>query len=59
MAGQDDSPEKGPKESPRLPYEAPAIAWQETLEARPGLLAICQKVPGQGGDCDAVDGGFS
>ena len=36
----------------RLPYEKPAVAWQETLEVRPGLLAVCQKLSAAGPDCD-------
>jgi hypothetical protein len=28
----------------RKPYEKPAVAWEEQLEARPGLIAGCAKV---------------
>jgi hypothetical protein len=33
----------GPK---RLPYEAPSIAWEEALPARPGLTMACGKIDG-------------
>jgi len=38
----------------RKPYEKPAIAWEEQLETRPGLLAGCNKVGGQSMECDSV-----
>jgi hypothetical protein len=38
----------------RLPYEKPAVAWEQPLEAQPSLMAGCQKQPGAGGDCTAV-----
>ena len=30
----------------RKPYEKPAIAWEEQLETRPGLIAGCAKQAG-------------
>ena len=59
MADQRKAPEQDGGAGGKLSYEPPAIEWQETLEVRPGLLAICDKLPGGGGPCDAVDGGFS
>jgi hypothetical protein len=38
----------------RLPYEKPAVAWEQPLEAQPSLMAGCQKQPGGGPDCTAV-----
>jgi hypothetical protein len=38
----------------RLPYEKPAVVWEQPLEAQPSLMAVCQKLPGQSGDCTAV-----
>jgi len=38
----------------RLPYEKPAVAWEQPLEAQPSLMAGCQKTPGGGVDCTAV-----
>jgi hypothetical protein len=38
----------------RLPYEKPALAWEQPLEAQPSLMSGCQKAPGGGPDCTAV-----
>jgi len=38
----------------RLPYEKPAVAWEQPLEAQPSLMAGCQKQPGGGDDCTAI-----
>ena len=38
----------------RLPYEKPAVTWEQPLEAQPSLMAGCQKLPGQMGPCIAV-----
>jgi len=38
----------------REPYQQPAVAWEEPLEARPGLMAGCLKQPGQGEPCDTT-----
>jgi hypothetical protein len=43
----------------RLPYEKPAVAWEQPLEAQPSLMSGCQKLPAMGGDCTAVSPGFS
>jgi hypothetical protein len=60
MTAKDDQPAGQAGATAKRPYEAPAIAWQDTMEVRPGLLAFCQKIPGQGDlACDAVGGGFS
>jgi len=38
----------------RLPYEKPAVVWEQPLEAQPSLMSGCQKTPGGGPDCIAV-----
>ncbi len=38
----------------RLPYEKPAVTWEQPLEARPSLMSMCQKQPGGGPDCTAT-----
>ena len=55
MATDNDKPGAPPPPDGRLPYEKPAIAWQEALEVRPGLLAVCQKLAAAGPDCDAAN----
>ena len=55
MATFDENRGSGDEPSGRLPYEKPAIAWQEDLEVRPGLLAVCQKLSGSGPDCDGAN----
>lgn len=37
----------------RLPYEKPAVSWEERLEVRPGLLAACSKIPNSGEPCES------
>jgi len=44
----------------RLPYEKPAVAWEQPLEAQPSLMSGCQKLPSGGDvDCGAVGPGSS
>ncbi|MGD8896827.1 MAG: hypothetical protein PVJ73_12395 [Acidobacteriota bacterium] len=43
----------------RLPYEKPAVAWEQPLEAQPSLMSGCQKLPAQGPTCTQVSPGFS
>jgi hypothetical protein len=38
---KDDAPE--PVVPKRLPYEKPALTWEDDLGARPGLIAACNK----------------
>jgi hypothetical protein len=38
----------------RLPYEKPAVVWEQPLEAQPSLMSGCQKAPGGAPDCIAV-----
>jgi len=61
MKGERDTsaPEAGRRPEGRLPYEKPAVAWEQPLEAQPSLMSGCQKLPGQSTDCDAVFPGFS
>ena len=46
-------PPAGGKDA-RLPYEKPAVTWEQPLEAQPSLMSGCQKQPGGGPDCTAV-----
>jgi len=40
-------------ETQRLPYETPAITWDEHLPERPGLTMACGKIDGSaGGGCE-------
>jgi len=55
----DAAPEAGRRPGGRLPYEKPAVAWEQPLEAQPSLMSGCQKLPGQSIDCNAVSMGFS
>ena len=43
-----------PAPAPRLPYEKPAVVWEQPLEAQPSLMSGCQKTPAGGPDCTAV-----
>ncbi len=43
-----------PRPEGRLPYEKPAVVWEQPLEAQPSLMSGCQKTPAQAGDCIAV-----
>lgn len=38
----------------RLPYEKPAVVWEQPLETQPSLMSGCQKLAAQGGDCTAI-----
>jgi hypothetical protein len=38
----------------RLPYEKPAVSWEQPLEAQPSLMSGCQKQPAGGPDCTSV-----
>jgi hypothetical protein len=38
----------------RLPYEKPAVAWEQPLEAQPSLMGGCGKAPAGGPDCTAI-----
>jgi hypothetical protein len=44
----------GARPAGRLPYERPAVTWEQPLEAQPSLMSGCQKNPGGGTDCTAV-----
>jgi len=47
---EDVAPEAvGPK---RLPYEKPALVWEDDLGVRPGLIAACNKHAPLTGSCD-------
>jgi len=38
----------------RLPYEKPAVAWEQPLEVQPSLMAACAKVPAEGEPCGGI-----
>lgn len=44
----------GMRPTRRLPYEKPAVTWEQPLEAQPSLMSGCQKQPAGGPDCTAV-----
>jgi hypothetical protein len=50
----DSASASGPGPDRRLPYEKPAVSWEQPLEAQPSLMSGCQKTPGGGPDCTAV-----
>jgi hypothetical protein len=50
----DARPEAARRPDGRLPYEKPAVVWEQPLEAQPSLMGGCQKLPGQSGDCTQV-----
>ncbi len=39
------------QETPRLPYEKPSIAWEESVESQSRLMSSCGKLLGGGGAC--------
>jgi hypothetical protein len=43
-----------PAEEGKKPYEKPGIAWEEPLEVRPALMAVCSKIVFGQGTCDAA-----
>ena len=56
MKGERDDAARRPEG--RLPYEKPAVTWEQPLESQPSLMAACGKLPAQGGPCTA-GGNFS
>ncbi|HSD66636.1 MAG TPA: hypothetical protein VLF95_08035 [Vicinamibacteria bacterium] len=53
--GEERAPDgAAPRPVGRLPYEKPAVAWEQPLEAQPSLMSGCQKAPAGGPDCTAV-----
>ena len=40
----------------KQPYESPAISWTEETEIKANLASACDKVGGQGGQCDSNPG---
>jgi hypothetical protein len=53
--GKDHAAKSAPdRPGARLPYEKPAVTWEQPLEAQPSLMSGCQKQPGGGPDCTAV-----
>jgi hypothetical protein len=52
--GEKPAPEAETRPGGRLPYEKPAVAWEQPLESQPSLMSGCAKVAGTEGDCSAV-----
>jgi hypothetical protein len=42
--------------SSKRPYESPAVSWTEETEIKANLASACDKVGGQGGQCDSNPG---
>jgi hypothetical protein len=40
----------------KRPYDSPAISWTEETEIKANLASACDKVGGQGGQCDSNPG---
>ena len=49
-----DAATQTPPPDGRLPYEKPAVAWEQPLEAQPSLMVGCGKVAGSEGDCVSI-----
>jgi hypothetical protein len=50
--GRDRSAEPAPGGTDgRLPYEKPAVAWEQPLEVQPSLMSGCEKQGGGSGQC--------
>jgi hypothetical protein len=47
-------PEGGARPDSRLPYEKPAVAWEQPLDAQPSLMSMCQKLSASDTSCNAV-----
>jgi hypothetical protein len=43
-------------EEEKLPYQKPAVAWEETLEQKPSLMAGCGKQVDETSECSAAPG---
>jgi len=56
--GEKPAPEAETRPGGRLPYEKPAVAWEQPLESQPSLMSGCSKVTAAEIDCNAV-GPFS
>ena len=52
MKGARDDASRRPER--RVPYEKPAVTWEQPLEAQPSLMAGCAKLPGQSDPCTAA-----
>ena len=50
MSDEDKTP-KAPGGA--LPYETPAILWEEELPQGPNIYSACGKIEGTGGPCNA------
>ncbi len=52
MKGARDDASRRPEG--RLPYEKPAVTWEQPLEVQPSLMGGCQKLPAGGPSCTAA-----
>lgn len=57
MGDLDSRERERQSEGARLPYEKPAIAWEEGLDTRPTLIAGCGKVEMSEASCLATGPG--
>jgi hypothetical protein len=48
------APDAGSRPEARLPYEKPAVAWEQPLETQPSLMTGCAKVMGESDPCTAA-----
>jgi hypothetical protein len=48
------APEAATPPGGRLPYEKPAVAWEQPLETQPSLMTGCAKVMGESDPCTAA-----
>ncbi len=56
MSDGEERAADGPATRPdgRLPYEKPAVTWEQPLEAHPSLMSGCQKLSAQSPDCGST-----
>ena len=54
MTDANEPPPPARVQSERAPYEKPAIAWEESLDVRPGLMIACVKIAFTSAECDAA-----
>ena len=53
--GKDRAADEAPsRPDGRLPYEKPAVSWEQPLETQPSLMSGCGKLPAGGPDCNPL-----
>lgn len=48
------APTTGSRPDGRLPYEKPAVAWEQPLEVQPSLMSGCAKQSAQDAACNTT-----